>query len=84
MRGPLLAGIDVGTSRLKVCVFDTSGRLLSRKSDGVVMSTLSHGRVDMDLVDLTAKLVTLMRGVAEEFGPALGSSRLQRERTPPW
>jgi xylulokinase len=61
---PLLVGIDVGTSTLKVCVFSASGRLVRQDYDQVVVRTPGPDCAEMDLVDLTAKLKSLLRKLA--------------------
>lgn len=58
--GPLLAGIDVGTSELKVCVFSASGTPVWQGRDRVVVTSPRPDYVEMDLDDLTAKLGALL------------------------
>jgi xylulokinase len=61
---PLLVGIDIGTSTLKVCVFSTSGRLVWQGYNHVVVDTSRPNCVEMDLVELSAKLKKLLQELA--------------------
>jgi xylulokinase len=64
--GPLLAGIDVGTSELKVCVFSASGNPVWQGRDRVVVTSPRPDHMEMDLDDLTAKLAVLLRRMPAE------------------
>jgi xylulokinase len=69
--GPLLAGIDVGTSELKVCVFSASGNPVWQGRDRVVVKRPRPDHVEMDLDDLTAKIGTLLRKMPAECAAAV-------------
>ncbi|MEW6264059.1 MAG: FGGY family carbohydrate kinase [Thermodesulfobacteriota bacterium] len=61
---PLLAGIDIGTSTLKVCVYSTSGKLVWQDYDHIILRTPCPNCVEMDLIDLSAKLKSLLQKMA--------------------
>jgi xylulokinase len=63
---PLLAGIDVGTSELKVCVLSASGTPAWQDRDRVIVTSPRPDHVEMDLDDLTAKLAALLRRMPAE------------------
>ncbi len=71
MTGPLLVGIDIGTTRLKVCVFSISGRLVRQDHDNVILMTPCPGYVEIDLGDLMVKLKSMLKKIATAYGPAI-------------
>jgi xylulokinase len=71
MTGPFLVGIDIGTTKLKVCVFSTSGKLVWQDHDNVIVTTPSPDCVEMDLRDLTGKLKLLLQKMAAVHGSAV-------------
>jgi len=71
MTGPLLVGIDIGTTRLKVCVFSASGRLVGEDHDNVIVMTPCAGHVEIDLSDLMVKLKSMLKKIAAAYGPAI-------------
>lgn len=57
---PLLVGIDVGTSNVKICVFNVGGELVKSVSDNVILNTPAQGHAEIDLDDLMKKVKILL------------------------
>lgn len=75
--GPLLVGIDVGTSKIKICLFDSRGKLLRQVSEDSKILITTQGRVEMDLDHLISTIVFLLRQVTlgyETYVKSIGFS----------
>lgn len=70
---PLLVGVDIGTTKIKVCVFDNKGKLLKQTWDDVCLLMPKQGYVEIDLNDLMIKLKDLLKLVAVEYGQYIES-----------
>lgn len=74
---PLLIGIDVGTSKVKVCLFNKDGSLISQESQDVNILTPLQGYAEMDLNGLFKDIIELLKCVAygyEDYIEAIGFS----------
>jgi len=65
--GPLLVGIDVGTSKIKICVFDHGGQLIRQMSKDSVVLSPAEGHMEMNLKDLMATIITLLKEVISGY-----------------
>src|SRR5690606_27509413 len=65
----VLVGIDVGTTRLKMCAFDAgSGRLLARAVENVAVDSWPDGRYEVKLPALDKSLRRIVEAVRAELG----------------
>lgn len=64
---PLLVGIDVGTSSIKICMFELSGKLIKKEFSDVVLLTPCQGCVEIELNDLVIKVKGLLKRVISGF-----------------
>lgn len=65
----LLLGIDVGTSKLKVALYNMTGNLLRELSANVVCLSPARGCMEMDLDRLMADLMVTIRCLVGDDGP---------------
>ena len=65
--GPLYVGIDVGTSNIKICVFNCKREIVSYGSRDTVVLSPKEGYMEIDLKDVLSKVVELLRIVVEGY-----------------
>ena len=70
MTEPLLLGIDLGTTRIKVAAFDARGRQCAAASEASPLHELGSGRVEQDVVEIGRAADRAVRTVAA--APAAG------------
>ena len=70
MSPPVLVGVDVGTSSIKVAAFDEHGGLLALRRGPTPTTRLGGGLVEHDAEALWSNTALLLRGLATELGDA--------------
>lgn len=74
---PLMIGIDVGTTKIKICILNDKGKILKQVSDDVLVRTPKLGYVEMDLENLMKKIRNLTKLVSsgyEQYVESIGFS----------
>ena len=61
MQTPVYMGIDIGTSKIKACLFDHEGRLIKQVIEDSVIMKSDDGHLELDAMNLFDTLIALVR-----------------------
>lgn len=64
---PLYAGIDVGTSKIKICVFNDKGEIVNQGSKDTIVLCPKETYAEIDLNDVLLKVVELLKTVVRGY-----------------
>ena len=59
----LFLGIDVGTSSVKICIFNSDGALIREEARKIFALKPARGYMEMDLMDIKAKTLDLLKSI---------------------
>ena len=63
MNESLFLGIDVGTSSIKMCIFNSSGELVREAIEKTVTLSPQKDYMEIDLIDLKSKILELIKTI---------------------
>lgn len=67
MKGPLLLGIDIGTSKIKICVISSDGKIVDKISGDVKTSKPLPFYAELDIEDLMNSLISSLKCIASKY-----------------
>jgi xylulokinase len=67
MKGPLLLGIDIGTSKIKICIISSNGKIVDKLSRNVKISKLQPLYAELDIEDLINSLISSLKCIASKY-----------------
>ena len=67
MKGPLLLGIDIGTSKIKICIINSDGKIIDKISGNVKISKPQPLCAELDIDDLMNSLISSLKCVASKY-----------------